>query len=120
MLIYPVIEPTFDTVSYRAYASGFVNTRAAMQWYWRQYLGGSSLPSPGYLVAPGRASSHEDLPPAVVVTAGSDVLHSEGVGYATQLRAAKVPVVHRDYPGLFHGFVTIMPFAAGASARELL
>jgi acetyl esterase len=48
------------------------------------------------------------------------VLHSEGVGYATQLRAAKVPVVQRDYPGLFHGFVTIMPFAAGASARELL
>jgi len=33
---------------------------------------------------------------------------------------AKVPVVHRDYPGLFHGFVTIIPFAAGASARELL
>jgi acetyl esterase len=29
-------------------------------------------------------------------------------------------VVHRDYPDLFHGFVTIMPFAAGASARELL
>ena len=31
-----------------------------------------------------------------------------------RLRAANVPVVHRDYPGLFHGFLTIMPFAAGA------
>ena len=71
------------------------------------------LPSPAYLVAPGRATSHEGLPPAVVVTAGLDVLHSEGVAYAERLRAAKVPVVHRDYPGLFHGFVTIMPFAAG-------
>ena len=37
-----------------------------------------------------------------------------------RLRAANVPVVHRDYPGLFHGFLTIMPFAAGAAARELL
>ena len=120
VLIYPVIDPTFDTFSYRAYASGYVNTRAAMQWYWEQYLGGSSLPSPPYLVAPGRAPSHDGLPPAVVVTAGLDVLHSEGVAYAEQLRAAKVPVVHRDYPGLFHGFVTIMPFAAGAPARELL
>ena len=55
-----------------------------------------------------------------MVTAGFDVLHSEGVAYADKLREAKVPVVHRDYPGLFHGFVTIMPFAAGASARELL
>ena len=120
VLIYPVIDPTFDTSSYQAYASGYVNTRAAMQWYWEQYLGGSSLPSPAYLAAPGRATSHEGLPPAVVVTAGLDVLHSEGVAYADRLRAAKVPVVHRDYPGLFHGFVTIMPFAAGASARELL
>jgi acetyl esterase/lipase len=120
VLIYPVIDPTFDTFSYQAYASGYVNTRAAMQWYWEQYLGGSPLPSPAHLAAPGRAASHAGLPPAVVVTAGLDVLHSEGTAYAGKLRAAKVPVVHRDYPGLFHGFVTIMPFAAGASARELL
>ncbi len=120
VLIYPVIDPTFDTFSYRAYASGYVNTRAAMQWYWQQYLGGDGLPSPAYLVAPGRAESHGGLPPAVVVTAGLDVLNSEGAAYAAQLRAAKVPVVHRDYPGLFHGFVTILPFAAGAAARELL
>ncbi len=120
VLIYPVIDPTFDTASYQAYASGFVNTRAAMQWYWQQYLGGTSPPSPAHLVAPARASTHNGLPPAVVVTAGLDVLHSEGVDYAQRLRAAKVPVLHRDYPGLFHGFVTIMPFAAGASARDLL
>jgi acetyl esterase len=120
VLIYPVIDPTFDTASYQAHASGFVNTRAAMQWYWQQYLGGTSPPSPAHLVAPARASTHNGLPPAVVVTAGLDVLHSEGVDYAERLRAAKVPVVHRDYPGLFHGFVTIMPFAAGASARDLL
>jgi acetyl esterase len=119
VLIYPVIDPTFDTFSYRAYATGYVNTSAAMQWYWEQYLEGS-MPSPEYLVAPARADTHEGLPPAVVVTAGFDVLHSEGVGYAQQLRAAKVTVVHRDYPGLFHGFLTAMPFAAGASARELL
>ena len=120
VLIYPVIEPNFGTSSYRAYARGFVNTRSAMQWYWQQYLGGSSLPVPAYTVAPSRATSHAGLPPAVVVTAGLDVLHSEGTAYARQLRAAEVPVVHRDYPGMFHGFATIMPFAAGAAARELL
>ncbi len=119
VLIYPVINPSFDTVSYQAYATGYVNTSTAMQWYWRQYLDGS-MPSPEYLVAPSRAESHEGLPPAVVVTAGFDVLHSEGVGYANQLRAANVAVLHRDYPGLFHGFVTMMPFSAGAAARELL
>ncbi len=120
VLIYPVIDPTFDTDSYRRYASGYVNTRDAMEWYWQHYLDGA-LPTPEYLVAPGRAASHEGLPPAVVVTAGFDVLHDEGVAYAQQLRAAKVAVLHRDYPGLFHGFVSLMvPFPAGAAAREVL
>ncbi len=120
VMIYPVIEPDFDTSSYLAYASGYVNTRAAMQWYWRQYLGGDTLPSPEYLAAPLRAESFEGLPPAVVVTAGFDVLHDEGASYAEQLRMANVPVVHRDYPGLFHGFLTMMPLKSGRSARELL
>jgi acetyl esterase len=119
VLIYPAIEPFFDTESYRKYSTGYVNTRDAMQFYWRQYLD-DKLPSPQYLVAPGRAESHEGLSPAVVVTAGFDVLHSEGVAYAQRLRAANVPVVHRDYPGLFHGFLTMMLFGAGAAARELL
>ena len=74
------------------------------------------MPSPEWLVAPARAESHDGLPPAVVVTAGFDVLQSEGVSYAQRLRDANVPVVHRDYPGLFHGFVTIMPFSAGSAA----
>jgi acetyl esterase len=120
VLIYPVIDPSCSSDSYRAYASGYVNTRAAMQWYWQQYLDGATPPSPEYLVAPDRAGSLDGLPPAVVVTAGFDVLRDEGAVYAQRLRAAKIPVVHRDYPGLFHGFVTIMPFAAGAAARELL
>lgn len=119
VLIYPVIEPFFDTESYRRYSTGYVNTRDAMQFYWRQYLD-DKLPSPEYLVAPARAESHEGLPPAVVVTAGFDVLQSEAVSYSQKLRAANVPVVHRDYPGVFHGFVTIMAFSAGAAARELL
>jgi acetyl esterase len=119
VLLYPAIEPFFDTDSYRKYSTGYVNTRDAMQYYWREYLD-DKMPSPEYLVAPARAESHEGLPPAVMVTAGFDVLQSEGGAYARRLRAANVPVVHRDYPGLFHGFVTMMQFGAGGAARELL
>lgn len=119
VLMYPAIEPFFDTESYRRYSTGYVNTRDAMQYYWREYLN-DKMPSPEYLVAPARAESHEGLPPAIVVTAGFDVLQSECVSYAQRLRAANVPVVHRDYPGLFHGFVTMMRFGAADSARELL
>lgn len=119
VLVYPVIEPFFDTESYRKYATGYVNTRDAMKYYWQLYLD-DQLPSPEWLVAPARAESHKGLPPAIVVTAAFDVLQSEGVTYVQRLRAANVPVVHRDYPGLFHGFLTIMLFSAGAASRELL
>jgi acetyl esterase/lipase len=120
LLIYPAIDPSFETDSYRRYATGYLNTRAAMEWYWRQYLGGDELSEPAYLVAPARADSHAGLPPAVIVTAGLDPLHSEGCSYANQLRSAGVPVVHRDFPGLFHGFMTIQAFPAAASALQLV
>lgn len=120
LLIYPVIDPSFDTESYHRYATGYVNTRSAMQWYWHQYLGDQPVFDPAYLVAPARTDSHAGLPPAVIITAGLDPLHSEGCEYAHRLRAAGVAVVHRDFPGLFHGFMTIQSFAPAASARELI
>ncbi|WP_421843412.1 alpha/beta hydrolase [Mycobacterium sp.] len=120
LLLYPALDPSCDTASYRAYATGYYNTRAAMRWYWHHYLGAQPLPKPAYLVAPARAESHSGLAPAVVVTAGLDPLHSEGVDYARALRAAGVLVLQRDYPGLFHGFMTMMSLPAAAAARELL
>jgi acetyl esterase/lipase len=120
LLLYPVIDPSFETDSYHRYATGYFNTRAAMQWYWRQYLGTVRVFDPPYLVAPARADSHAGLPPAVIVTAGLDPLHSEGCDYARRLHNAGVRVVHRDFPGLFHGFMTIQSFAPAASACDLV
>ncbi|KKC04840.1 alpha/beta hydrolase [Mycobacterium nebraskense] len=120
LLLYPVIDPSFDTDSYRRCATGYFLTRAAMQWYWRQYLGAETLLEQPDLVAPARAESHAGLPPAVIVTAGLDPLHSEGCDYARRLRDAGVRVVHRDFPGLFHGFLTIPSFPPADSARDLI
>jgi acetyl esterase len=120
LLLYPVIDPSFDTDSYQRCATGHFLTSAAMQWYWRQYLGAQTLLEQPHLVAPARAGSHAGLPPAVVVTAGLDPLHSEGCGYARRLREAGVRVVHRDFPDLFHGFLTIPSFPPAASARGLI
>lgn len=120
LLIYPAIDPTFDTDSYRRYGTGYFNTRAAMQWYWHQYLGAQTVFDPPYLVAPARAGSHAGLPPALIVTAGLDPLHSEGCDYARLLRNAGVSVVHRDFPGLFHGFMTIQSFPPAESAQRLV
>ena len=120
VLLYPVIDPACDTASYEDRATGNFTTRAALQWYWRQYLGGTDLPERAYLVAPARADSLADLPPAVIFTATLDPLHDEGVAYARRLSSAGVPVVHRDFRGLFHGFLTMMDFPPAVAGRELL
>jgi acetyl esterase len=124
VLLYPVIEPDFDSKGYRDFGEGHFNTRAAMEWYWRHYLGDVDVPAdaayPPEHVAPLRAADLSGLPPAVVVTAGRDPLHSEGRLYVRALRGAGVPVRHRHYPELFHGFVTIGPFGPAAAARDLL
>jgi acetyl esterase len=120
VLLYPMLDPACEGRSHISRATGYQTTSAHIRWYWRQYLGGDARPDPAYLAAPLGAGSLVGLPPAIVVTAGLDPLHDEGVAYAHALRAAGVPVVHRDYPGLFHGFVTLMALPFGASARELL
>lgn len=115
-LMYPVIAADFDTESYRRFETGFYNTRAAMVWYWDQYI-----PDTGNRTHPHAAPLHADLsglPPAVVITAGFDPLHTEGEKYAEALAAQGVPVVHRSYPGAIHGFMSMAALTVAARARR--
>lgn len=104
ILIYPVIEPQFETESYLNFAEGHGLSRATMQWFWQQYAGAGTAQIDKY-AAPGRAESFADLPPAYVLTAEYDVLREEGESYAARLQKAGVPVTVHRYDGMLHGFV---------------
>jgi acetyl esterase len=56
------------------------------------------------------------LPPALLVLAGRDSLHDEGVAYAGRLRAAGVETELADYPDALHGFT----LGDSADARDAL
>lgn len=84
-----------------------------MNFYERSFLGENSDRLDPW-VSPLRAQSHNDLPPAIVVTAGFDPLRDEGEAYAQLLRDNGVRVVARRYPGFIHGFVNVL----GPSARS--
>ncbi|MFV8052579.1 alpha/beta hydrolase [Mycobacterium sp. 48b] len=117
-LLYPVIAADFGTESYRRFETGYYNTRAAMAWYWDQYVPDASDRSHPH-ASPLRADL-AGLPPAVVVTAGFDPLRCEGEDYAEALANQGVPVVHRSFDGAIHGFMTMPALAlAGAARRQV-
>lgn len=116
LLLYPVIAADFDTDSYRLFGSGFYNPRPALQWYWDQYV-----PQAADRQNPYASPLHGDLsglPPAVVVLAGHDPLHDEGIAYADALEAARVPVTRRPFEGGIHGFMTMPMLDVAHRARR--
>jgi acetyl esterase len=116
VLVYPVIAADFDAASYRRFGVGYYNTAAATAWYWDQYV-----PNPAnrrHPYASPLQARLNDLPPAVVITAGCDPLCSEGETYAKALVAAGVPTIHRDYEGAIHGFITMASLGICTRARE--
>jgi acetyl esterase len=105
LLIYPVTDRNFDTRSYLDNADGYNLTREAMRCYWRMYLRDDS-DADDQRASPLRARDFANLPAAFVITAEYDPLRDEGRAYAERLREGGSLVVHRDYPGMIHGFVT--------------
>lgn len=57
-----------------------------------------------WMASPIKATSHENLPPALILTASLDPLRDDGIQYAELLSKSGVDVLHRNYAGLVHGF----------------
>jgi acetyl esterase len=106
VLLYPVVEPNFETESYLAHAEGFGLSRNTMMWFWAQYLAGEDDVASPYAV-PSVATNLHALPPAHFIIAEHDVLLSEGKAYANRLQDAGVPTTMRQYAGMIHGFVQL-------------
>lgn len=107
LLLYPVIAPDCDTPSMREMEHAPVLSAAMMRWFWRHYLPetrAASDPRASALAAPQLSG----LAPATVITAQADPLRDEGEAYALALARAGVPVTLRRWPGVFHGFASLL------------
>ncbi|MEL7060409.1 MAG: alpha/beta hydrolase [Acidobacteriota bacterium] len=112
LLVYPVLigrgadRAHAESASVRLFGDGFALDTSTMGWFFEQHVGGRDgidLDDPR--LSPGRADDLVGLAPAVVVTAGFDVLRDEGEDYAEQLAAAGVATRFRRFPSLVHGFL---------------
>jgi acetyl esterase len=108
-LVYPVADYSLIGDSYNKYARDCgLLTKEAMVWFRNHYLR-TPADAEDWRASPIKAASFAGVAPAIVVTAECDVLHDEGQRYAEALRRAGVPVEHKDYPGMIHGFFGMMP-----------
>jgi len=106
ILIYPVLDASMSTESYREFAEGYGLTAASMAWFWQQYAGdrdSSSRRNP--LASPTAASDLDGLPASLVIVAEYDVLRDEGIQFARRMSDAGVPTTLEHCDGMLHGFV---------------
>lgn len=106
-LIYPVTDRLPELyASYNEFGRGFtLSTRAA--WSFTELYRGSRDPDGDWRAAPLLAASHANLPPALMLVAGMDILRDEGRAYADKLQAAGVHVSLIEYANLPHGFISM-------------
>ena len=116
ILIYPVTDHVTDTESYRLFGDGDHYLSAVqMDWYWQQYVPDQAQRlSPD--ASPIHASSLAGLAPAMLITAGRDILCAESEEYARRLAEAGVPARLRNYPHASHGFFHLL--GAAPDARD--
>lgn len=113
VLIYPMLDMTASSDSYRQFATGYGFTAAKSRWYYSQYLPpGTDRRSPQ--VSPLYARDLQALPRTLIVTAECDPLRDEGEHYAETLQAAGVQTELRRYPGMIHGFFQMTGALSGS------
>ena len=107
LLIYPATDRDTPRPSHALFDRDFFLTIEDRAAFYQHYLGNSGVNATDPRISPLRAPDLSGLPPALVVTAGFDILRDEGEAYAAALEAAGVPVaIHRE-PGLGHGWVNM-------------
>ena len=114
LLIYPGLDLVSDTPSMHDFADAFPLTAETVDFFMKHYLPANADPSDPR-ISPGRTQDLRGLAPALVYTAGFDMLLDQGAAYAQRLQEAGVKASYHCFESLPHGFVA---FPAAARAAE--
>jgi len=117
VLIYPCTDMSREYPSYVRNASGYMLTRAAMEWFVSTYV-----PSPADRLDP-RASPMlradlSGLARALIIAAEFDPLVDDNEAYALRLQQAGVPTNYVCFPGMHDPFFTLGAYIDDAAKAE--
>lgn len=119
LLLCPVTDADFDSLSCTDPANQLLVGRDTLRWFWDMYApdAGARKHPDG---APLEAVFLTGVPPAVIVTAEHDVARDGGELYAMRLVQAGVPVEHRRFAGQMHTFTSVLSLPGSAEALDFL
>jgi acetyl esterase len=113
-LLYGCYCSRLDTASHARFGDGSYRlSTAEMDWFWRNYLGGTPAGTP---LAEPLYADLGDLPPLFLTLAAVDPLADDTRQLARRLAAAGVAHEVREYQGLVHGFLQMTARCAAARA----
>ena len=114
--VYPIAGTDTTTPSYVENANAKPLSRAAMSWFFENYLNGSQdRTDPRVNLI---AANLKGLPPTTIINAEIDPLRSDGEILAEKLQAAGVTVTQKTYKGVTHEFFGMGSVVDKAMAAE--
>jgi acetyl esterase len=119
ILLCPVTDADFGSLSCTDPANQLLVGRDAMIWFWDMYApDAAARRHPD--ASPLEAVFLTGVPPAVIVTAEHDVARDGGELYAMRLVQAGVPVEHRRFAGQMHGFTGVLSLPGSAEGMDFV
>ena len=109
--------PWLDAARY-ADSNGFQQDGDTFQWVWRDWV--VKALNDNISFAEFTTEQLAGLPPALIQTAGSDVLRDEGEAYASKLNEAGVTVTAVRYTNLIHDYGLLNPISHVPAVRDAL
>ncbi|HRH43585.1 MAG TPA: alpha/beta hydrolase [Pyrinomonadaceae bacterium] len=120
ILLWAIVDADFETESYKQFGEKRFLTTPLMKWMYDMYIPEPEKRKEIY-ASPLRATTEQlkGLPPALVITAESDVLRDEGESYGRKLDEAGVTVTTIRYNGMIHDFGLLNGLAELPQVRSL-
>ena len=107
LLIYPGTDLSRTWPSHARFGEGHFLDQAERATFYQAYLGDVQARATDTRVSPLLAAVPPEMAPALIVTAGHDMLADEGHAYADHLRRVRTPVEHLHFARLGHAFINL-------------